>query len=79
MKKKISVIVREIVGTDKIRFSMIYKFPCEESALKFFHSQIGAFLYSIDDLYDIYKSETDNKMQLDIFCRGFCRQFILLK
>ena len=79
MKKKFCVIVREFVGIDTIRFSKIYKFPCEESALKFFYSEIGSFLYSIDDIYDIFKSETDNKMQLDIFCRGFYRQFILLK
>lgn len=79
MKKKFCVIVREIVGNDSIRFSKVYDFPCEESALKFFYTEIGSFLYSIDDIYNIFKSETDNKMQLDIFCRGFHRHFMLLK
>lgn len=77
MKKKLTVTIREIVGSDTINFSKIYVFCSEDSAKKFFYSKIGEFLYSIDDIYDIYKCETDNKMQLDIFCRGFVRNFIL--
>lgn len=79
MKKKFSVTIREIIGTDSIRFSTNYGFSTLSSAQEFFYAQIGAFLYSIDDIYNIFKSETDNKMQLDIFCRGFHRHFILLK
>ncbi len=79
MKKKFRVIVREIVGTETIVFSKVYDFPCLESARKFFYTEIGSFLYSIDDIYNIFKCENDNKMQLDIFCRGFHRHFILLK
>lgn len=77
-KKKMTVIIREIIGVDTINFSKLYVFASEESARKFFHSKIGAFLYDIDDIEDIYKTETENTQQLDIFCRGYHRQFILL-
>ena len=79
MKKKFRVIVRELTETNTIIFSKTFGFSSFENSAKFFYSEIGSFLYSIDDLYDIFKSETDNKMQLDIFCRGYYRQFILLK
>ena len=79
MKKKFRVIVREIVGTDSIGFSKVYDFPCLERARMFFYTAIGDFLYNIDDLEDIYKRETEDTSQLDVFCRGFYRQFILYK
>lgn len=78
MKKEFKVIIREVVGIDTINFSKVAVFRSEDSAKEYFYSKIGAFLYSIDDIYDIYKCETDNKMQLDIFCRGFVRNFILI-
>lgn len=77
-KKKMTVIIREIVGVDTINFSKLHVFASEDSARKFFYSEIGAFLYGIDDIVDIFKSETENTQQLDIFCRGYYRQFILL-
>lgn len=78
-KKEFKVIVREVVGIDTINFSKTNVFPFEIMAKDFFHSEIGSFLYSIDDIEDIFKSESDNKFELTIFCRGFYRKFILLK
>lgn len=78
MKKKFRVTVREVVGVSTTRFSKIYDFPCEESARKFFYSEIGGFLYSIDDIVDIYKTVTDISDELTIFCRGSYRQFTLM-
>lgn len=82
MKKKFRVIVREFSGTcidiDNIIFSRIYDFSHEHLANQFFYNAIGSFIYAIDDIEDIFKLETDDKKQLDIFCRGFVRRFILI-
>lgn len=77
-KKKLTVTIREIVGVNTIRFSKLHLFACEESARQFFYSEIGAFLYGIDDIVDIYKTDTEISHELTIFCRGFYRQFTLL-
>lgn len=78
-KKDFKVIICEIVGFDTINYKGVYSFCTLASARKFFYSSIGSFLYRIDEIEDIYKCETDNKEQLDIFCRGYRRMFILQK
>lgn len=78
-KKEFKVFICEVVGFDTINFTRVYKFSSKALARKFFYSSIGSFLYGIDEIEDIFKSETENKQQLDIFCRGYVRKFILLK
>lgn len=77
-KKKFIVTVRQVSGTSTVLFSRTYNFSSELDASKFFYSAIGSFLYSIDDIVDIYKTDTEISQELTIFCRGFYRQFTLL-
>lgn len=85
MKKKYRVITREYLGSGvdsinigNITSSRFFDFSDELLAKQFFYKEIGSFLYAIEDIEDIFKLESKNKKQLDFFCPGFVRRFILI-